>query len=249
MSEPGPQRRGGLSPAVWIPLAYFAVSALWVAVSDDLLSSWATPDQFESISTLKGWAFLAVSALGIHLGLRHVLAERQAATERAGQLERRARELVERSPDAIIVVEDRRVAYANSAAARLLGAPEPGQLVGRHMLDLVDPADHHGVLERQAAVEDQRDFPPVQVRRMRRLDGSLLRAEVAISRVTAADPSAVQVTMRDVTRAWLLQEEVRHVNGALRTLGAVNEALVRAGSEQELMAEVCRIAVELGGYR
>ena len=81
------------------------------------------------------------------------------------------------------------------------------------------------------------------------MDGTSFRAEVAISNVSVGGEPAVQVTLRDVTQAWHLQEEVRRVNVALRTLGAVNEALVRAGSEQELMEEVCRIAVDPGGYR
>ena len=105
------------------------------------------------------------------------------------------------------------------------------------------------VLERQAAVEEGRPHPPVRVRLMRRLDGTPFRAEVAVSKVSGGAQVAVQVTIRDVTQAWNLQEEVRRVNGALRTLGAVNEALVRASSEQELMQEVCRIAVVHGGYR
>jgi PAS domain S-box-containing protein len=241
---------GGLSPAIWIPLAYFAVSAIWVAASDDLLSAWtSTPEDFERWSTIKGWAFMALSALGIHVGLRGVLAQRQEAAERAGRLEQRARELVEHSPDGIFMLEGRTIAYANPAAARLMGAPSPGDLVGLTIFDLVEEADHQAVLERQAAVEEGRPYPPVKVRRMRRLDGTPFRAEVAISNVSVEGSVAIQVTIRDVTRAWLLQEEVRRVNGALRTLGAVNEALVRAGSEQELMAEVCRIAVDRGGYR
>ncbi len=245
--QPAP---GGLSAAVWIPLAYFAVSAIWVAASDDLLGAWAaSPEAFERWSTVKGWGWMALSALGIHLGLRQVLAQRQAASEHAGRLERRARELVEHSPDGILMLEGRSIAYVNPAAARLLGARAPGDLMGRTIFDLVDPEDHAAVLERQAAVEEGRPYPAVRVRKVRRVDGTTFRAEVAISSVAVDGSVAVQVTVRDVTRAWLLQEEVRRVNGALRTLGAVNEALVRAGSEQELMEEVCRIAVDHGGYR
>lgn len=241
---------GGLPAAVWIPLAYFAVSASWVAISDDLLGAWAaSPEAFERWSTLKGWGWMGLSALGIHLGLRRVLAQRQAASDHAGRLERRARELVERSPDGIFVLEGRTIAYVNPAAVRLLGARAPADLVGRTILDLVDPEDHAAVLERQSAVEGGHPLPPVRVRRMRRADGATFRAEMAISSVAVDGTTAFQVTVRDVTRAWLLQEEVRRVNGALRTLGAVNEALVRAGSELELMEEVCRIAVDHGGYR
>jgi PAS domain S-box-containing protein len=229
---------------------FFLVSAGYVAVSDSLLAAAASsPEQFETWSTFKGWAYLGLASLGLHLGLRRVLALRQEASDRAGRLERRARELVERSPDAIIMLEGRTIAYANPSALALVGARREADLVGRPLFDLVDPSDHQAVLERQSLVERGRPFQPVKVRHMRRLDGSGFRAEVAISDVSVEGSAGVQVTFRDVTGAWLLQEELRRVNGALRTLGAVNEALVRAGSERELMDEVCRIAVELGGYR
>jgi two-component system sensor histidine kinase UhpB len=240
----------GRSAAAWIPLVYFTLSAAYVAVSDGLLAAWVRgPDEFERWSTAKGWAFLALSALGLHLGLRRVLGQREAAAERAGRLEQQARELVEHSPDAILVVERWTVAYANPSAARLFGAPDPAALVGRTIEDFLDPSEFASVRERQTLVEEGRPYPPVRQRLMRRLDGERFRAEVAISNVSVDRTVAIQVTIRDVTSAWLLQEEVRRVNGALRTLGAVNEALVRAGSERELMEEVCRIAVELGGYQ
>jgi PAS domain S-box-containing protein len=245
-----PRALGGLAPATWIPLAFFASSAVYLAVSDALLAARAgSPEQSGTWSTVKGWAYLGLASLGLHLGLRRALAKRLEAAEQVGRLERRARELVEHSPDAILMVEHRLIAYANPAAAALLRAATPADLQGRRMLDLIDPADHPAVLERQARVEQGRAFPPVATRRMLRLDGTPLRVEVAISDVSVEGSAAIQVTLRDVTQAWLLQEELRRVNGALRTLGAVNEALVRAASERELMDEVCRIAVVHGGYR
>ena len=42
---------------------------------------------------------------------------------------------------------------------------------------------------------------------------------------------------------------VRRANRALQTLSQANEAVVRAGTEQELLEAVCRIVVETGGYK
>jgi PAS domain S-box-containing protein len=61
--------------------------------------------------------------------------------------------------------------------------------------------------------------------------------------------AALQVVARDVTEPLRLHEELGRVNRALRLLGATNEALVRAESEAALLGEVCRIAVEVGGFR
>lgn len=230
----------GASTATWLPVAYLAGAALWITLSERLLAGWAAAGT---------WGLVLASALVLALGLRRVQARQRAASAHADSLERRARALVESSPDAIVIQEDLSIAYANPAAARLLGAASPDELVGRSVLDVVEPEDRPRVAERSSRAAEDRPFPALVVRRMRRLDGTPFRAEVALARFPGVGERALQVTLRDVTQAWHLQEEVRRINGALRTLGAVNEALIRAGSERELMEEVCRIAVDHGGYR
>ncbi|HUP92268.1 MAG TPA: ATP-binding protein [Solimonas sp.] len=43
--------------------------------------------------------------------------------------------------------------------------------------------------------------------------------------------------------------DLLRINRALKMLSACNEALIRAQHEQQLLAEICRIAVDIGGYR
>jgi putative nucleotidyltransferase with HDIG domain len=53
----------------------------------------------------------------------------------------------------------------------------------------------------------------------------------------------------DVTERKLAEAALARVNRALRTLSAGNTALVHATDEQELTEQMCRILVEIGGYR
>ncbi len=46
-----------------------------------------------------------------------------------------------------------------------------------------------------------------------------------------------------------INKELRRLNRALRALSACNQALAQAGSEQELLQQICDIIVRLGGYR
>lgn len=55
--------------------------------------------------------------------------------------------------------------------------------------------------------------------------------------------------VRDITDRKRAEERLERVNRALRTLGECNEALVRATNESKLLQEICRIIVEIGGYR
>jgi len=54
---------------------------------------------------------------------------------------------------------------------------------------------------------------------------------------------------QDVTSRKLAERELARMNRALRLLSHCSEVLVRAQSERELLDQVCRIAVEDGGYR
>jgi signal transduction histidine kinase/CheY-like chemotaxis protein len=60
----------------------------------------------------------------------------------------------------------------------------------------------------------------------------------------ANESLALEVEQRRVAEAAARRHE-----RAVRTLGACNEALVRATDERRLLEDVCRIVVEVGGYR
>ncbi len=56
-------------------------------------------------------------------------------------------------------------------------------------------------------------------------------------------------SLQDITERKQAEEDLRKINRALRMLSDTNQALIRAEDETSLLNEVCRIAVEVGGYR
>ena len=54
---------------------------------------------------------------------------------------------------------------------------------------------------------------------------------------------------QDITERKQAETELARMNRALRMLSDSNEALIRIADEPSLLNEVCRIAVEVGGYR
>ncbi len=54
---------------------------------------------------------------------------------------------------------------------------------------------------------------------------------------------------RDITQRKLVEIELGRLNRAMRMLSACNETLIRAGDELKLIQEICKLAVEVGGYR
>ncbi len=53
----------------------------------------------------------------------------------------------------------------------------------------------------------------------------------------------------DSAREGAINKELRRLNRALHALSACNQALAQAGSERELLQQICDIIVSLGGYR
>ncbi|WJW74385.1 GAF domain-containing protein [Thiohalobacter sp. IOR34] len=85
----------------------------------------------------------------------------------------------------------------------------------------------------------------------RRKDGRLYVEEETITPVRdeRGDISHFIAIKHDITERRHTERSLRRLNRALRVLSEANQVLVRANSEEELFAEICRIIVEVGGYR
>jgi|GEM_PF-2142237 len=59
----------------------------------------------------------------------------------------------------------------------------------------------------------------------------------------------VAIFARDITERKRAEEQIRKLNRTLQMINEVNQTLVRATEEADLLQRVCQIIVELGGYR
>ena len=101
------------------------------------------------------------------------------------QAEERYRELVDLSPDGILILCEERIVFANGAASRLLGTTGQARLIGKPTLDIIHPelrelAQRH--FERQ--LREHAPAPRVEMRCLR-LDGEPIerRGVVELSRL------------------------------------------------------------------
>ena len=86
-------------------------------------------------------------------------------------------------------------------------------------------------------------------RRHRRKDGSVIDVVISADAIVFNGQPARLVLINDVTERLRTQRDLARVSRAQAMLSACNEALIRAEAELALLQEICRITVDIGGYR
>jgi len=162
------------------------------------------------------------------------------------QAEDSYRELVDLSPDAILIFFDHRIVFANSAASRLLAAEEPIGLLGKHIFEIAHPqyremAARH--LEEQ--LHAQVAVPRVEMTYLR-LDGTAVHVEVSSRYFAFEGKPAVQALVRDVSERKAAERKIVRLGNLYAALSQTNKAITRLSEPQRLFDEVCRIVVEYG---
>lgn len=116
-------------------------------------------------------------------------------------------QLIELSPDAILVACDGKIVFANNAAALLVGYKTPDELLGLSPLSFVREDLHRTVEERIAAAFVTGKRNPVMEQVWVRRDGSETTVSVAGARITWHGQAALTVCARDITEQQRLREE------------------------------------------
>ena len=146
---------------------------------------------------------------GDHVALRSDISELKRREAALSASEARFRQLVEHSPDSIIVHQGGRVVYANPGAARLLGAASPADLLGRAILSLVPEAWRAVKRERIRQVEEGGQAVPMIEGQMLRLDGRIVDIEACSMPFDYEGRSAVQIIAHDITSRKRAEEQLR----------------------------------------
>lgn len=82
-----------------------------------------------------------------------------------------------------------------------------------------------------------------------RKDGSTLWASLTLSRLRGNGEPILSGVVQDITERKESELELARTRRALQMLSRCNEVLIRAESESELLQKICKVAVEVGGYR
>ena len=181
------------------------------------------------------------------------ISARREAEESLRASEERFRMLVEEAPDAILLFDcdqDRFIA-ANKAAERLFGVTRdellehgPQHFYTPQQPDARPVGQSYSEHNERALAGEEITYE----RRIRRASGDERLCQVTLVRLPS-NVRLLRASLVDITERNRAEMALQRLNRTHRTLSAASTAVVRAKTEKELLDDMCRVAVEIGGYR
>jgi PAS domain S-box-containing protein len=208
---------------VLIAMAYALIGGLWILLSDHIVETVTSdPALISRFQTIKGWVFIAATALGLYLIMRSVeslyqkqyeaemaiVSERREAGEKLKESEKRYRLLAENISDMISRHDlEGRYLYVSPSCRQLLsyGAEE---LIGHTVYELIHPEDIERVKENHLKLLEQAGALTVSFR-LHRKDGEYVWVESTATAMTVPDSESVNdiiVITRDITERKKAEE-------------------------------------------
>ncbi|MBI5841861.1 MAG: PAS domain S-box protein [Chloroflexi bacterium] len=173
------------------------------------------------------------------------ITERKRAEESLRESEERYRNLVELSPDMIVVHSEGKIIYINPAGVGFLGAADPQQLIGKSLLDLVHPDFRRTLAERLEPIYSGRERRFQIETRFVRLDGQVMDIEVSSVPITYEGKAARQVIARDISERKRAEERLVYQS---QLLANVHDAII-ATDEHFTLTEWNRAAEQMYGWK
>jgi len=144
--------------------------------------------------------------------------ERKQMMDALQKNEEKYRKLVELTPDGLLIHTGGKIVFSNTAAANMMGAAKPDDMIGKNLIDFVHP-DYRGVVtERVRQITDNKNNAPLIEEKLVRLDGVVIDAEVAAIPFNYNEGNAVQVIFRDITERKRAEERSRQSEEQYRVL-------------------------------
>ncbi len=158
------------------------------------------------------------------LGTVRDISPRKEIERKLRESEETYRNLVEMSPNAIVVHREGKLTFINQAGVKLYGAEKAEDLLGKNALNFVHPDSRPLAVKRITELLQNKRPVDSMYEKMFRADGSIAHVEVAAAPFQA-DSGSVQVVIRDITRRMELEQELRDKSKLLEEQLYFSEAL------------------------
>lgn len=163
------------------------------------------------------------------------------------EAEERYRRLVEYSPDGICISHEGRIVFANGALARMLGANDVSEILGRTYREAIHPDSLLLVEERMAQVIAG-EFAPWIEEKWFRLDGSVVHVEAAAVPIVLRGEVLVHLFTRDLTERKRAEEALEEQRQRLQALFDLSIDAIILIDDEGRYVDVNPAATKLFGY-
>lgn len=137
------------------------------------------------------------------------ITDRKKTVETLQESEKRYRQLVELSPDAIAIHSEGKIDFINRTGASLLGATNPKQIIGKPIMDFLNPDYRKIVKDRLREIKDEGKELSLVEEKFIRFDGTDIDAEVIAMPFTYKGRLATMAIARDITERKKAEEALR----------------------------------------
>ncbi len=182
-------------------------------------------------------------------GTHNDISERKLSEQIILVSETKYRNLVELSPNAIVIHRNGKIIFVNRAAIKMFGAKQEHELIGCSIFDRIHPDFHQIVLSRLKELSNEGELAPVIGLRYIKLDGSIIDGEVQGMVIDYAGAPAFQVVINDITERKHAEEALAESEEKYRSIFSIeSDSLFLIDYETHLIVDTNDAACNLYGY-
>ncbi|WP_420474124.1 EAL domain-containing protein [Noviherbaspirillum sp. ST9] len=166
--------------------------------------------------------------------LNREMVERQLAEQAARENEERYRQVVEMSPDAIMIERDEKIIFVNQGTLTLLGAPNAELVKAMPLLQLVPVGWRERMQEKMVEMLTSHNESRSFEGKMTRFDGTVIDVEIRRAAFQYGGEQAIQTVIHDITRHKDYEEQLRRQALHDALTGLPNRLLLMDRMEQAI---------------
>ncbi|MEQ8192362.1 MAG: PAS domain S-box protein, partial [Candidatus Eremiobacterota bacterium] len=154
------------------------------------------------------------------------ISERKNVEKLLRESEERYRSLVEFSPAGIFIDVDKKVVFSNSTFAKLMGAKNPEDLLGKESIFFSHSDYHNIIMERmeQLVTGKIKQSPPLD-QRFISLDGRIIDVETTETSFMFQGKPAIQVAVLDITVRKQIETSLKKIQDEFHAISNITEKL------------------------